>query len=65
MSNSNLNRREFLEASAAGAGAIIAGQLPNSVVTAAEDSNWPPKMAPIKIHKVYLAGSPSWPKPAI
>lgn len=59
----NLNRREFLEASAAGAGAILAGRLSSQIAGAAEAKQWPTKLPTVKIHKVFVAGRPSWPRP--
>jgi len=51
----SINRREFLGAGAAGAGAVLmgAGWVSQSA-TAAEQGKWPPKMPPVKIHKVYV-----------
>jgi len=50
-----LNRREFLKASAAGAGAMLLGkQLGSWSATAAKCEGWPPKMPPVKIYKVYV-----------
>jgi hypothetical protein len=51
----SINRREFLGASAAGAGAVLmgAGWASRSAM-AAEQREWPPKMPPVKIHKVYV-----------
>jgi hypothetical protein len=47
-----MNRREFLGVSAAGAGAVLLG----SHVASAQgnEENWPPKMPPAKIYKVYI-----------
>jgi len=53
-----LSRREFLEASAAGA--LLAGGLARRTLLAAEgaaeakDADWPPKLPLVKIHKVYV-----------
>ena len=51
--------------SAAGAGAmLLGGQLAGSAAMAAEGEEWPPKLPPVKIRKVYLAKPiPTWPKP--
>jgi len=50
-----LNRREFLEASAAGAGAVLlSSQLGSRRVMAGEGGEWPPKMPAVKIYKVYI-----------
>src|SRR4030042_1251271 len=46
-----MNRREFLSASAAGAGAVLIGR---QLVMAGENGDWPPKMPPAKIYKVYI-----------
>jgi len=46
-----MNRREFLSASAAGAGAVLIGR---QLVMAGENADWPPKMPPAKIYKVYV-----------
>lgn len=49
--NSGINRREFLGASAAGAGALLMG---GRFIMAAEGQSWPAKMEPVKIYKVYV-----------
>ena len=52
---SDLNRREFLGASAAGAGAVFLGsQLSSRSVMAGQTGQWPPKLSPVKIYKVYI-----------
>jgi len=52
---SELNRREFLGASAAGAGAVLLGtQLGRHPVMAGERDNWPPRLPAVKIYKVYI-----------
>lgn len=52
---SNLNRREFLGASAAGAGAVLLGtQLGGHPVMAGQRDNWPPRLPAVKIYKVYI-----------
>ena len=48
---SDLNRREFLGASAAGAGAVLLG---NQLGMASEAGQWPPKLPTVKIYKVYI-----------
>ena len=48
---SDLNRREFLGASAAGAGAVLLG---NQLGMAGEAGQWPPKLPTVKIYKVYI-----------
>jgi hypothetical protein len=49
------NRREFLGASAAGAGAVILGaQLANRSAADGQASEWPPKLPAVKIYKVYV-----------
>jgi len=49
------NRREFLGASAAGAGAVILGtQLADRSTAAGQASEWPPKLPAVKIYKVYI-----------
>ena len=51
----SINRREFLGAGAAGAGAMfLSGHLGSRLVMAGEGGDWPPKMPPVKIHKVYI-----------
>jgi hypothetical protein len=51
----SINRREFLGASAAGAGAVLMGaRWASQVAMASEQAEWPPKMPPVKIHKVYV-----------
>ena len=51
-----MNRRQFLGAGAAGAGAVLlsgcAAQLSRPLATIGED--WPPKMPCVKIHRVYV-----------
>jgi len=50
-----LNRREFLGASAAGAGAaLLGGRWTSQLAMANEQQEWPPKMPPVRIHKVYI-----------
>ncbi len=47
-----MNRREFLSVSAAGAGAVLLG---NQLATAqGQEENWPPKLPPAKIYKIYI-----------
>ena len=56
-----INRREFLGVSAVGAGAMLLG---SRSILAAEREEWPAKLPPVKIRKVYLAKPiPTWPKP--
>lgn len=51
----SINRRQFLGASAAGAGAMfLSGHLGSRPAMAGETTDWPPKMPPVKIHKVYI-----------
>jgi hypothetical protein len=50
-----MNRRQFLGAGAAGAGAVLLGaQLANRAAMAAGDAPWPPQMRPARIHKVCV-----------
>jgi ABC-type Fe3+-hydroxamate transport system substrate-binding protein len=50
-----LNRREFLGAGAAGAGAVLlGGQWMGQLAMASEQEEWPPKLPAVKIHKVYV-----------
>ncbi|HUU18276.1 MAG TPA: twin-arginine translocation signal domain-containing protein [Sedimentisphaerales bacterium] len=52
---SDLSRREFLGASAAGAGAVLLGsQLGSRPVMAGESEEWPPGLPAVKIYKVYI-----------
>ncbi|MBN2136892.1 MAG: hypothetical protein JW720_03720 [Sedimentisphaerales bacterium] len=46
-----MNRREFLEAGALGAGAMILG---TAATARAQQDQWPPKMPPARIYTVYL-----------
>ena len=47
-----MNRREFLGVSAAGAGAVLLGtQLAGAQ---GAEAGWPPKMPPVKIYKVFI-----------
>jgi len=56
-----LSRRRFLQAAAAG-GALLAGGLAARPFVAAEGAGWP-KLAPVKIHVVYVGLGGAWPKP--
>jgi hypothetical protein len=50
-----INRREFLGASAAGAGAVILGtKLAGQSAAVGQSSEWPPKLPTVKIYKVYI-----------
>jgi len=50
-----MNRREFLGVGAAGAGAMFLGSmLGDSAAMAGQPGDWPPKMPPVKIYKVYV-----------
>ena len=50
-----INRREFLGASAAGAGAVILGtKLAGLSAAASRSSEWPPKLPTVKIYKIYI-----------
>ena len=49
--SSGINRREFLGAGAAGTGALLMG---GRFITAAEGQDWPAKMEPVKIYKVFV-----------
>ena len=52
---SDLNRREFLGVSAAGAGTVLLGtQLGSRPVMAGERDKWPPRLPAVKIYKVYI-----------
>ncbi len=53
--SSLLNRRQFLGASSAGVGAALLGtRWAGPLAMAGEQPEWPPKMPPVKIHKVYI-----------
>ena len=49
-----MNRREFIGASAAGAGAAMFPGTWLGAAAAGTDESWPPPMPPVKIHKVYI-----------
>ena len=50
-----MNRREFLGASAAGAGAVVLGRgLGGRLAMAGESKEWPARMPAVKIHQVYV-----------
>jgi len=50
-----INRRQFLGASVAGAGTVLlGGQSVNQPLIAGEPGQWPPKMPPVRIYKVYV-----------
>jgi hypothetical protein len=52
---SDLNRREFLGASAAGAGAVLLGShLSSNPAMAGQTGQWPPKLPTVRIYKVYI-----------
>jgi len=57
-----MNRREFLEAGAAGA-VLLGTGLGGLSAAATGSEDWPPKLPPVKIHKVFVGGSGGWPKP--
>jgi len=48
----SLNRRQFLGTTAAGV--LLAGQLGRRSGMAAEGGEWPPKLPPVRIYKVYV-----------
>ena len=50
---SDLNRREFLGASAAGA-VLLGSRLSSRSAMAGQAGQWPPKLSPVKIYKVYI-----------
>lgn len=61
-----MNRRTFLETSAAGAGAVFFGgpittDSGSSLHAAAGTPAWPP----VRIHKVFLGGKDGWPDPEL
>ena len=59
-----MNRREFLEAGAVGAGAVLLGSgLAGKSAAAEQNEDWPPKLPPVKIHKVFVGAVGGWPKP--
>ena len=47
-----MNRREFLGVSAAGAGAVLLGA--QGATAQGQEASWPPKMPPVKIYKVFI-----------
>ena len=49
-----LNRRQFMGASAAGAGMIMAGGKLTDQALANQVEQWPPRMPPVNIYKVYI-----------
>jgi len=53
MGNS-INRRQFMELGAAGAGAVILGTQWASGSATGQEADWPPPLPPVKIHKVYV-----------
>ena len=56
-----LSRREFVGAAVA-SGALLAGGLAVRPLAAAEEAGWP-RMAPVKIHVVYVGTGGAWPTP--
>lgn len=59
----SMNRREFLGASAAGAGAVLLGTQLGSRIAMAGGVEWLPEMPPVRIQKVFVGGTGGWPKP--
>jgi len=49
-----MNRREFLGVGAAGAGAVVLGAGLASPAVAGQSIEWPPKMPPVNIYKIYI-----------
>jgi hypothetical protein len=49
-----MNRREFLGAGTAGAGAVILGAHAVGRPSAADENQWPPRLPDVKIYKVYV-----------
>jgi len=59
-----MSRRDFLGATAAGAGAVLAaGQFGGLTLFADDGQDWPGKLPDVKIYTVYLVGGRAWPKP--
>jgi hypothetical protein len=52
--DNSMNRRQFLGASAAGAGAVLLGARLSGQTLSAEPSDWPPKLPTVKIYQVYV-----------
>ena len=52
--NNFINRREFLGAGAAGAGAVMLGTGLSGSVAARQSDDWPPRLPAVKIYKVYI-----------
>jgi len=48
----SLNRRQFLGTTAAGM--VLAGQLGQRIVLGANGGEWPPKLPPVRIYKVFV-----------
>jgi len=61
--NSKINRRQFLAAGAVGAGAVLLGTTQANSNNPTQTEDWIPKLPEVKIHVVFVAGAPSWPKP--
>jgi hypothetical protein len=57
-----MSRREFLGATAAAGGALLAGGWAARPLAAAEEAGWP-KLPPVKIHVVYVGTGGAWPTP--
>jgi hypothetical protein len=59
-----ISRRDFLEATAAGTGAVLAaGQFGALTLFADDGQDWPGKLPDVKIYTAYLVGGRAWPKP--
>jgi hypothetical protein len=60
-----MTRRQFVQANIAAAGTVLAWRLAGRLAIAREVESWPPKMAPVKIHKLYagITERPYLPRP--
>jgi hypothetical protein len=57
-----MSRREFLGASAAAGGALLAGGLAARPLAVAEEAGWT-RLPPVRIHVVYVGTGGAWPTP--
>jgi len=57
-----ISRREFLGATAAAGGVLLAGGLAAQPLAVAEEAGWP-KLPPVRIHVVYVGTGGAWPTP--
>src|SRR4030042_4813313 len=66
MKGAPMNRRTFLETSAAGAGTVVfGGSFSGSPGSSLHAMPGTPAWPPVRIHKVFLGGKDGWPDPEL